>query len=169
MKIAKLCTYTIVEIACLSQIARGSPQLYDSMSFGGRKYIIYQRPMNELWHYGDAAIPEGKQRPPQFDATSPGNWLGYAASWEIQDSKLFLRDIRGRVAGKAVRNQAILPQLTFPALATWFTGKIYLPVGDFIEDKNEYEAVIVFEIEKGCVKVMTFLPSWPINYSLNGL
>jgi hypothetical protein len=68
-----------------------------------------------------------------------------------------------------VRNEAILPSLRFPAQATWFTGKIYLGVGDYIEDKHEYEAVIVFDVEKGLVKKMAFLPSAPINYSLNGL
>lgn len=159
----------IVALAHGSGSASGSPQLSDTVYFGGHKYTIHQNPMCGLWYFGDGEVPNGTQRPPTFDVTSPNNWIGYSATWQIHHSQLFLKDIRGKLRGKMARNESILPQLTFPALATWFTGRIHMPVGNFNEDKNEFEAVIVFDIEKGCVKKMEFYSTAPPNYTLDGV
>lgn len=77
--------------------------------------------------------------------------------------------INGRIKGKDVKDKAILSDMTFPVVATWFTGKIHLPVGDFNEDTQEYESVIVFDVDKGIVKSKTFFPSARLSYSWNGL
>ena len=112
---------------------------------------------------------KGRHRPPTFDFTSTANWDGYIAKWFIRDKQLFLSTITGRIQGKDVKDQEILSGGRFPRHATWFTGNIYLPIGDFNDEKKEHESVLVFKIEKGDVKAMTFFPSTKIKPTWDGL
>ena len=168
MKPICLCVL-LASVMCVSSIAFATPQETDRICYGGHEYALLQVPMLGLWYYGEGKPPNGKSRPPAFDFTSSANWVGYSASWEIRNKRLLLRTIRGRVKGKDVQNEAILTNVKFPALATWFTGKIHLPVGDYDEEKQEHEAIIVFEIDKGNVKSMTFVLSGKISATWNGL
>jgi hypothetical protein len=164
------CIYMSIAItACVGTIAVASPQVNDRLVYGGHEYVIFQIPMLGLWHYGDGEPPNGKLRPPAFEFTSFNNWAGYFAKWEIRDKELLLRTLRGRLNGNDVQNEAILSRNKFPVKATWFSGRIYLLIGDFSEDKQVFEAVIVFEIDKGNVKSMSFLPSAKISLAWNGL
>ncbi len=159
----------LVLVECASSIALATEQIKDRLSYGGHEYVIFEVPMLGLWHYDDGEPPKGKFRPPALEVTSTANWAGYRATWEIRDKKLLLRTIRGRIKGKEVQNEAILPDMQFPVDATWFSGKIHLYVGDWNEDEHQYESVIVFEIDNGIVKSLTFLPSAKINWAWNGL
>ena len=165
-----LTLFVVVTVFSLgSSIALATEQVKDRLSYGGHEYVIFEVPMLGLWHTGDGEPPKSKFRPPALEVTSSANWTGYRATWEIRDKKLMLRTIRGRIKGKDVQNEAILPDMKFPVDATWFSGKIHLYVGDWNEEEHQYEAVIVFEIDKGNVKSMSFSPSTQINWSWNGL
>jgi len=167
MKRASAFLFIAVLISCRST-AFATPQVKDKLRYGYREYVIFQIPMLGLWHYGDEKPPTGKSSPPKLEVTSSANWAGYSATWEIRDKQLFLRTIQGRMRGHDVQNEAILPDLKFPAPATWFTGRIHLPIGDFSEETQEYESVILFDIEKGQVKAINFVPTEKINYTWNG-
>lgn len=71
--------------------------------------------------------------------------------------------------GKNVRDEEILRGETFPVEATWFTGKIHLPVGDYIQDSGEFESVIIFEIERGKVRSTTYRAKARVEFGWNGL
>lgn len=149
--------------------AFGSPQEMDRVWYGGHRYAIAEHPMLGLWHIGEGEPPTGKSFPPNFDFESPSNWLRFSTTWEIWDSRLWLRSIRARVDGRRVRNNEILPNFTFPAEATWFTGKIHLPVGNFSAETQEFESVIEFSIDKGVVTSRRLISSACLGSSWNGL
>lgn len=174
MSLSRVIRLLIVSTAfcCLGfSAAMASPQILDKLRFGGQTYGIWQSPMTEFWHFGKGDVPKGKVSPPQFEVTSFNNWFGFIAKWEIRNSRLFLVSVHGQVAGQKLKNEALLPNRTFPVEADWFTGRIFLAVGDYSEITNEYEAVIVFNIDRGQVKSMSFLPAAPLSQlsqSLNG-
>ena len=158
-----------VVAAFVSSMACASPQALDRLEYGGKKYAIHQSPMSGAWHEGEGEPPAGKFRRPTFDFRSFNNWGGYTASWGIRDKKLYLNHIEGRIDGKDVQNEAVLPKKRFPVVARWFTGKIHVSVGGYNQDTEEHEAIVVFEIDKGIVKSMSFVPSGKIVATWDGL
>lgn len=158
----------VILVGGITSFAFATPQPSDRLCYGSNEYVVYQVPMLGLWYYGEGKPPDGKCRPPIFDSSS-GNWSGYAATWEIRHKQLRLRSIEGRIKGQDRKNESILPSRKFPVVATWFTGRIHLPVGDFDDERQQYESVIVFEIEKGEVESTTFVPSAKITNTWNGL
>jgi hypothetical protein len=138
-------------------ITVATEQVQDVLVFGARRYAIHEVPMLGLWDYGGGSAGTGKTRPPAFEVRSSGNWSGYRATFEIRDSKLLLRRIVGRIDGKRRRDEEIIPGKQFPIVASWYTGKIHIRVGEFDEKTHEETAVIVFEIEMGEVKSIGFI------------
>ena len=163
----KLLMVATFALACSPALA--TVQQRDRVVFGDHEYGIFEVPMLGLWYYGEGEPPNGKTRPFEFDFNTTANWVGYSATWEIRGEELRLREIRGRQKGKDVKNEAILPSRKFPVAATWFTGKIHIPVGGYDENEEQFKAIIVFEIDKGDVKSMAFIPSGKISGTWDGL
>lgn len=156
----------------LADVAGATPQLADTIVFGGRKYVFYEVPMLGLWDFEETRgfrVGSGRQKPPPFQVVSTGNWDGYEAQFEIRDSKLFLRRITGYIDGQERENEEILTRKKFPLQATWFTGRIHIGLGDMDEESGEMTAVIVFEVEKGIVKSMSFKERMKPVFTWNGL
>jgi len=156
----------------LCKVASATPQVGDTVVFGGRSFPFAEVPMLGLWDFEERTgfkVGTGREQPPPFDVRSTANWDGYEATFEIRESKLFLREIVGSLDGKKRTNQEILPGRAFPVVATWFTGRIHLGVGDPREDTGEMTAVIVFEIERGHVKSMSFKERMKPLWTWNGL
>jgi hypothetical protein len=153
------------------QPASATSQIWDTLIFGEHEYGIPEKPMAGVWQFGGGVPEPGRQKVPDFESRSTANHVGYEARFEIRDSKLMLRKLSGWIAGKERRNEEILPEMKFPVIATWFTGKIHLCVGDFDFDGHTADcaAVIIFQVEKGTVKKMEFAErmqfgwSWPWN------
>ncbi len=122
-----------------------------------------------LWDYSDGEPQLGKQKPPRFDFAGTGKWAGYDAVWLIRDSKLFLSSIQAKRDGQRIKNEEILLDRKFPALATWFTGRIHLFVGDYDTETKQYASVIVCHVDSGIVKNMTFEPTLEYTFEWNGL
>ena len=65
-----------------------------------------------------------------------------------------------------------LPSLSsgrFPRPPIGFTGRIHIAVGDADERTGEATAVIVFEVEKGVAKSMSFKERMKPSFTWNGL
>ncbi|MBX7075089.1 MAG: hypothetical protein K1X71_18255 [Pirellulales bacterium] len=150
-------------------IAVATPQRADRLQYGYNTFVIFQNPMLGLWHNGDGDLPPGKIMPPKLDVTTSTNWGGYTSEWRITNGKLLLQSVSGHIDGKEIRDDALLPGRKFPVVATWYTGKIHLPVGECNGDTQEYESVIVFDIDKGIVKSKSYFPSLRPSQSWNGL
>lgn len=156
----------------LPGVAVATPQLADSIVFGGRTYVLREVPLLGLWNFKERMgfrVGTGEVKPPEFDVRSTANWDGYEAQFEIRDSKLLLRQIVGYVEGKKRSNEEILIQKKFPLQVTWYTGRIHIAVGDNDDKTGEITAVLVFEVEKGVVKSISFKERMKPLYTWNGL
>jgi hypothetical protein len=168
MKLKRLVLFVAIFVATTPR-AWATVQQSDELRWGEQTYYILQSPMFGLWHIGPDNPPQGKMREPDFEWTTTANRKGYSPVWEIRDQKLFLQSITGRLAGKDLADQMILSGKKFPLQATWFSGKIFLPIGNYDANTRQYDAVIVFDIDQGNVKSMTFIPAARAMGSWNGL
>lgn len=133
---------------------------------GGRTYRTEQQPMLGLWH-SEEWQSDGDQRMPDFEVTSSANWRGYVATFSISDDKLYLLDIEGQVEGKPKTGRELLKK-RLPLVARWFTGSIFVPIGDFDYDAQAYQYVIELLIEKGAVTDTQYHKSVKLPVTWNG-
>lgn len=164
--------FLISVFSLLADVALATPQLADTIIFGGRTYVLHEIPMLGLWDFEETRgfrVGSGREKPPPFEVRSTANWDGYEAQFEIRKSRLFVRRIAGYIDGKERTNEQIFVGKRFPLQATWFTGRIHIPVGDADERSGEVTAVIVFEVEKGIVKSTGFKDRIKPLYTWNGL
>lgn len=153
-------------MAIASRLTFTTPQSLDSLEFGDNTFAIQQSPMLGYWSFnGEKNV--GKIKAPLFDFDGSGNWSGYKAVWEVRNSKLFLKSISGKIGGVKRRNAELLIDKKFPVEATWFTGRIEIPVGG-VEDDGFAIAIIQFQIEKGHVEDMSFVERGKMSTSWNG-
>jgi hypothetical protein len=103
-----------------------------------------------------------------FEVTSSANWRGYTAEWSISRGRLHLLSIEGQIDGKKVRDRQIIKR-RFPVHAKWFTGKIFVAVGDFDNDEHAFDFVIEFTIEDGNVRSTSFHETLKIPLTWNGM
>ena len=148
--------------------AEATPQIPCTLRYGGRVYTIAEIPMLGLWDSREPPAP-GRQRLPPFEVRSSANWAGYRAAFEIRDAKLLLRRVVGRIAERKRVNEEIIPGASFPLLATWYSGRIHLAVGDPDLQTHEARAVLIFEVERGRVRDLTFAKRLSLPGTWNGL
>lgn len=148
--------------------AEATPQIPCTLRYGGRVYTIPEIPMLGLWDSREPPAPGGQRLPP-FEVRSTANWAGYRAVFEIRDGKLLLRRVVGRIAGQKRVNEEIISGASFPLLATWYSGRIHLAVGDPDLQRNESTAVLIFEVERGRVRDVTFAKRLSLPGTWNGL
>jgi hypothetical protein len=96
------------------------------------------------------------QHPPRptFDDTTTSNRKNYTARWEIRESRLYLASFDAKRKGKSVAIDAILSGGKLPMLATWYSGKLHIGLGEVVgweKGKPKYERQEVLDIEKGAV------------------
>ena len=155
--------------ALLLMLMANTPQIPDTLVYGGENFAIQQIPMLGIWDYSEEDLPPGKMKPPEFDLQGSGNWKGYEAKWLIRDSKLYLMKIKAKRDGKRIKNDQIFLGKQFPLHAYWFTGRIHLSVGGYNEQTKKSESVIVFQVEKGVVTNQSFNSESDIPSEWNGL
>ncbi|WP_037251670.1 hypothetical protein [Rhodopirellula europaea] len=129
--------------------AYATVQVNDQVIVGGNTYGIFQLPMLGLWYYSDEE-PDGREPIPNFEMRSSANSRGYRAIFSISCDKLYLQSIEGQIDGEEVSDRQIIPK-RFPIHAHWYTGSIFISVGDYDQLTNELEYVIEFLIKRGRV------------------
>lgn len=82
----------------------------------------------------------------------------YQGLWEIDDGKLFLKDVHGHL----IDTTPLTVELLFPGsqgrvLASWFSGVLRCPEGERLkyihnEFRSKYERELLIEVENGIVK-----------------
>jgi hypothetical protein len=149
--------------------AYATPQIKHTVLFGNKTYVLDEIPMLGLWDYGAGNIGTGKQKPPEFDFLSSANNTGYQAEFEIRDSKFWLRQLTGQIAGQPWKNDEIIPGERFPIVAKWFSGRIHLAVGGFDEERQENISVIIFHVHQGTVTRSEYVERMKRTWTWNGL
>ncbi len=151
----------------LATQALATQQVNDKIATGSNTYGIYQLPMASYWYNTDEE-PKGRVPLPEFEFTSSANWRCYTAKWIISRGKLSLLKVAGQIDGKKVTNEQVLKK-TFPVPARWYTGKIFVSIGDFDSETNKHGYVIEFAIERGNVVATKFHESAEIPMTRDGL
>ena len=157
-------TFTIVLLA--TSIASATEQVRDRLEINGRTYAIEQQPMLGLWHSVD--LKSGGEKPmPKFSVTSSANWRGYVATFSIANDKLYLLEIEAEVGSKPKTGRELIGK-RLPTVARWFSGSIFVPVGDYDQDAGASRYVIEFVIDKGLITDTRFFSSLKLPYTWNG-
>ncbi|GIX00835.1 MAG: hypothetical protein KatS3mg111_4385 [Pirellulaceae bacterium] len=155
----------IVAVVAASTV-NATEQALDRLVLSGHEYGIEQQPMLGLWHSEDWKS-EGDQPMPEFEVTSSANWRGYVATFSISDDKLILLDIEAQIDGKPATGRDLLKK-RLPVVARWYTGSIFVPVGEFDYDAQASQYVIEFIVDKGSVTDTRYHQSIKIPVTWNG-
>lgn len=118
----------------------------------------------------ESRFSEARPRPAEFGVGIPGQGRrGYVAMWEIVDAGLFLAKlvrtapdspVRSNQRGEAIPASSVFGEgVEFPVPASWFTGRIRLPLGTekvtaysgSLRFVQETERWTVLTVEKGRV------------------
>ena len=158
---------TLIIWLLAEQYVSATPQVNDLLHVGGHTYGIFQFPMSGYWHLKGEA-PEGRVLLPEFEVTSSANWRGYVAEWSVARAKLYLVTIKGQIDGRHVRNRQIIEK-RFPVHARWYTGSIFVSVGDFNAATGTFDYVLEFRIKKGDVVATAYHETLAIPMTWNGL
>ena len=150
-----------------AQIVSATPQVNDVIHVGGHTYGIFQFPMSGYWHL-EGKAPGGRVPLPEFEVTSSANWRGYVAEWSIARRKLYLVSVKGQIDGRQVHNRQIIEK-RFPVHARWYTGSIFVSVGDFNAATGTFDYVLEFRIKKGDVVATAYHETLSIPMTWNGL
>ena len=97
--------------------------------------------------------------PPKFNYITTACWRGYFGRWKIKDSKLYLTGLEANISIDGKDDEVGLDYF-FPnqkqVFASWFTGKIRVPIGEMIEYihmgyHSKYQKDLFLMIEDGVV------------------
>jgi len=163
MKYVSILFFVVLSLPC-SAVA--TPQIGDTIIFGGKEYVTAQQPMLGYWKIGNPPKGSGKVAPPKFEINDSANWRGYVATWEIRDSQVTLKSVRCTIDGKEATAHQVMPNHKLPAKAVWFKGRIQIAVGDWDEERQQFGCMLTFHITQGVVTRTTFqewgnyVPTW---------
>lgn len=150
----------IVWVACI-QSTLATQQAWDEIEWRDSTYRIQESPMAAYFgtaEYDEALDDANIQRGEGhlWEMLSTAAMKGYVARWRISGDKLYLIEFWGKLKGKRVRSDAIMPGKELPVLATWYSGQISIPTGEALrvadfEMDEIFSQTIMFEIEAGVV------------------
>ena len=144
----------------LAQLVSATPyQLRDVVEFGANEFHVAQLPIQK--------IVERSKTP--LTITNTANNKGYEAKWAIQGNQLFLIQFKAKNKEKEVGIGNILENAELPVKATWFTGKLQLPIGDFDYDNQRWPLIIELTFDKGKLRHMSTKKDATEIYTWNGL
>jgi hypothetical protein len=95
----------------------------DTIAYKGRNFTLLNLPMGPYF----ATLPL-EQR--MFDRESTANQRGYAARWEVAESRLYLTSFWARIGGRAIGLEHYFGPGKRRAEATWVTGDLHLGDGE---------------------------------------
>ncbi|MBV2261941.1 MAG: hypothetical protein KUL79_00110 [Thauera sp.] len=94
---------------------------------------------------------------PQFDPDRSALVRGYMGTWQIDEGKLWLVALEGKLKdGTGSNLTTLFPDSSGPVLARWFSGTLRIPQGELLEYvhsgfKSIYERDLLLQINNGCV------------------
>jgi hypothetical protein len=116
------------------------------LHYNGETYWLSTEPLESLLEImGDEKLA--------FVSTSTACWRGYVGTWEIENDKLFLIDLKGQTKDIEV----VTLDLIFPnqkkVFAEWFSGGIKIPQGKMLHYEHMgymsiYEKDLFLEFKK---------------------
>jgi hypothetical protein len=96
-------------------------QVRDIVTFRGERSTTLERPLNDFLR----RLPTV----PRFDVSSTANYKGYTATWELKDSRLFLKSFNATTNGHPFSVAWLFPTRSLPILADWYSGTLHIVDG----------------------------------------
>lgn len=124
-------------------------QAKELLIYDGKEYGMCAEPLSNYFYKINKS--------PDFQCESSACWRGYVGTWYIDDNKLYLSSIDGRLKdGSTVTIQSIFPDQCGSVFAEWFSGKIRLVDGELLHYvhmgySSIYERDILLEIKEGII------------------
>lgn len=127
-------------------------QIKDTIVYKGVKYALYTYPLEKYWNK--------RRQKPQIRPACSNCWRGYVATWEIFENDLYLTDIKYHACVGDIGLEQLFPGGGEGVRASWFTGELCIPQGDFLDDmlcvEFFYDYDLFIYIKKGEVKSHRF-------------
>ena len=123
-------------------------QIGEKIIYNGDEYHIATEPLN----------PYLEKHNIEFKAYWTACWRGYYGSWEIEDDKLYLIDLRANLPINDKETKEVGIDYLFPGqekvFADWFTGEIRITYGKILKYvhmayESIYEKEMFLKIENG--------------------
>ena len=116
--------------------AFATAQAPDVLVYQGEKKDLFSNPLEVFYESANRKRPKFMIQPMTI---SSGNWRGYIATWEVENQRLYLRDIQSWLCPR--QNEARCRKVTLASLfpgkvrdgrvsADWFTGELRIPDGE---------------------------------------
>ena len=126
-------------------------QMGDILVYQGQNKSIFSNPLE---FYFDEQHPRPNE---VFQFSCTANWRGYVATWKIEEDYLYLvKLVEGSCSHDApeIPLGSIFPEQQSPIKATWFTGRLRIPLGKRLQYVHMgygsvYEKALFLSIENG--------------------
>ncbi len=124
-------------------------QFAEKILYRGEEMALLTTPLADLF-----TLRESK---PQFDPDCTALIRGYMGTWQIDEGKLWLIALEGKLKdGTDSQVTTLFPDTSGPVLADWFSGTLRIPQGELLEYvhsgfKSIYERDLLLEVDKGCI------------------
>lgn len=152
----------VLSVFLLVSGAFATAQDPDVLVYNGEKKDLFSNPLEVFFESTKRKRPKFMIEPMTI---SSGNWRGYIATWEIENGRLYLREIeawlcpgQNEAGCKKVTLQSIFPGKVRDGRvsAEWFTGELRIPDGEQLRYVHSgyasiYERDIVFDVSTGFV------------------
>lgn len=117
-------------------------QISTKVRYGSSYYTTEQLPLAEIVNKKDA---------PKLVLGASNNWKAYEAEWVIRDKELVLIDFKANGKKGKLKIGDFIKDARTPLVATWYTGKIHITLGDFDRKNYRWPAIISLVLKKGKV------------------
>lgn len=130
--------------ACGQWVAHPAPA--DVVKWGGAEFHVDQYPLEPKIREFEAA-----NRLLLYKGDT-ANRRGYVAKWSILRNALWLRSVKGELVSEKISLVEAIGEDSLPCKASWFTGDIQLPVGEFDFDNHAWPFAVRLRFVNGELK-----------------
>ena len=116
--------FLATSLLLFSCAAHGTVQIPDTLVLGGERHILFDQPIATLLD----SDPQLRQSLGRYRSSiCSASWLGYRATWEIDDDRLFLTEL---IANPCADEPTVVPLTEIPGyragrvLASWVSGRL---------------------------------------------
>lgn len=134
-------------------------QAPEKIEYEGQELMLYAEPLRTMlppspkygMNIGDSNDPY------PFEVSSTALWRGYIGRWKIQDGKLYLIELQGRlVKGGDASISSIFPGHNGCVFADWYSGELTCPRGKVIGRidgmyLNVFEEEVILKAKSGII------------------
>jgi hypothetical protein len=117
----------------------------DAITFAGQQDSILECPLNDFL----GRLPMS----PRFDIPNTANYKGYTASWEVKDSRLYMRTFHATTNDQPYSISSLFPGRKLPIHADWYSGALHIVSGreTWAKGRYTYERVTTLQVTNGVV------------------